>query len=266
MLRVKFWLIILSIILIMLNRFSFLGKVRDTFTIFFVEHTSSLQNKISNYPKLIILETNKQKKLETENSILKKQLEEYAIMAKEESNAQSDGKRISELNTNKQTPNFKYIIARATIDINYLINNKLLINKGANDNIRIGNAVLNKDGVVGQVSSTNGQNSQVALITNNDFKIYLEDSHDKNKMLAEGIGNNNLLVKYINKEANLSVGDILVTTGLDDLYPANTPVAKIIKIFKEENGFNSALCVPVVNFNHLQYVIVLDKKLSGDAK
>lgn len=259
MIRVKFWLILFSIILIMLNKYSFLGKARDSFSIFLQENIASIQNKVISYPKLIALNSNKQKNLELENSKLKKQLEQYALIAKEENNKNISQENLSNLYS-EDNSSFKAIIARATIDINYLVNNRLLINKGSNDKIAIGNTVINKDGVIGQVSSVNGNNAQIMLITNNDFKIYLEDEKYKNKMLANGIGNNNLLVKYIDKSAKIQVGDILSTTGLDDLYPANLPVAKVIKVFNEENGFNSALCVPVVNFNQLQYVMVLGKK------
>lgn len=259
MLRVKFWLLLFSIILIMLNKFSFLGKVRDTFTIFIEENSSFIQNKIVSYPKLFMLNNNKQKNLELENSKLKKQVEEYAILAKEENNNKSIQENLSRLDTNSN-PEFVSTIARVTIDINYLVNNKLLVNKGSNDSISIGNTVINKEGVIGQISSVNNQNSQVILVTNNDFKIYLEDKRFKSKMLATGIGNNNLLVKYIDKNSKIAVGDILVTTGLDDLYPENIPVAKVVKVFSEENGFNSALCTPVVNFNQLQYIIILRKK------
>ena len=53
------------------------------------------------------------------------------------------------------------------------------------------------------------------------------------------------------------MGDILETTGLDDVYPAQIPVARVIRVFYENNGFNSAVCVPVVDFRQLQYVSVL---------
>lgn len=259
MLRIKFWLLLFSVILIMLNKFSFLGKIRDTISIFIEESTSFIQNKVTTYPKLLILDTNKQTKLEIENSKLKKQVEEYALLVKEEHNQKIAEENLAKLDT-RNNPEFISIIARATIDINYLVNNKLLINKGAVDNIHLGNTVINKDGVIGQISSVNAGNSQVTLITHNDFKIYLEDKRFKSKMLATGIGNNNLLVKYIDKNFKITIGDILVTTGLDDLYPANIPVARVIKIFNEENGFNSALCVPIVNFNQLQFIVVLRKK------
>ena len=116
--------------------------------------------------------------------------------------------------------------------------------------------VANKDGIIGQISTVDSKNSQVNLITNPKFKIYLQVMPSKSKMLAQGMGNNQLIVKYISKSDKIKVGDTLVTTGLDSLYPANIPVARIIKIFYENNGFNSAICVPVVDFNKLQYVLV----------
>jgi rod shape-determining protein MreC len=76
-------------------------------------------------------------------------------------------------------------------------------------------------------------------------------------MLAQGIGNGNIMVRYIDKQDKIKEGDILETTGLDDIYPAHIPVAKIIKVFYENNGFNSALCVPIVDFHKLQYILVL---------
>lgn len=259
MLRIKFWLIILSVTLIMLNKFSFVGKFRDTISIFIEEKTFFIQNKVINYPKLLMLDTKKQNKLEIENSKLKKQIEEYALLAKEEHNNKIAEENLATLDISSHSE-FISTIARATIDINYLVNNKLLINKGSNASISLGDTVINKEGVIGQISSVNSQNAQVMLITNNDFKIYLEDQKFKSKMLATGISNNKLVVKYIDKSSKIAVGDTLVTTGLDDLYPANTPVARVIKVFSEENGFNSALCTPVVNFNQLQYIVVLRKK------
>jgi rod shape-determining protein MreC len=76
-------------------------------------------------------------------------------------------------------------------------------------------------------------------------------------MLAQGSANGNIIVRYLDKNDKIQAGDILETTGLDDVYPARIPVAKVVKVFYENNGFNSALCVPVVDFHQLQYVLVL---------
>lgn len=257
--RIKFWLILFSILLILLDKFSFISKIRDSSTVFITKQITLIRNKITIYPYLVFLEESKQHQLEVENAQLKRQIEQYALIAKQEKNHRANASELALLTTSHQLlyNDFKVIVARAIINVDYLLNNKILIDAGTTNGIHVGNAVVNKDGVVGQIGITNDHDAQVTLITNPNYKIYLQNSISKSKMLAQGIAKNSLLVKYINKNESLAVGNILVTTGLDNLYPANIPVAKVTKIFAENNSFNSALCTPVVNFNNLQYVLVL---------
>ncbi|MCE3268724.1 MAG: hypothetical protein K0R49_976 [Burkholderiales bacterium] len=258
MIRIKIWLIIISIGLICLDKFSNINKLRDMTAINIQKQMSLMQFRITNYPKLILLQHSRQKQLETENRQLKKQVEQYSVQLQQKENLQHDIEAFKDLKAaHVQYDNFKTNVAQAVIDVNYLVNNKLLVNKGSNDGVEPGQAVVNKFGVIGQIGVVNGKNSQAILITNQDYKIYLQNSITKSKMLAQGVGNNKLMVKYIDKNEKIAVGDVLVTTGLDDVYPANLPVVKVIKVFYENTGFNSALCEPVVDFNKLQYVLVL---------
>jgi rod shape-determining protein MreC len=241
-----------------LDKYSFISRFRDGVAVFAHQKISYIGYQIHNYPKLLFLQKTKQQSLEQENSKLKQQVEQYDMLLKQQKNLNQDKDSINSLN-NLSTiyDKFNTVISRAIIDINYLVNNKLLIDKGSKDGIAVGDAIVNQQGVIGQVFITNNNNSQIMLITNPDFKIYVQSKDTNSKMLAQGIGNNNLIVKYINKTTNLKIGDILVTTGLDDIYPANLAVAKISKIFYENNGFNSAICQPVADYNNLQFVAVL---------
>lgn len=257
MIRARIWLLVLAIFLIILNKYSPISKIRDDTAVFLQKQFHIILYKITNYPKLVLLQKNKQTTLEQENIKLKKQLEEYSLLLKEQSNSSSSIKELNELKE-KQYSNYKIIIARAIIDTNYLINSKLLIDKGKNKNIAIGSAVINKEGLIGQVFIVNDKSSQVKLITNPEFKIFLQNSRTHTKMLAQGIGENQLQIKYLSKNDPIKVGDILSTTGLDDIFPANIPVAKVINIFYENNGFNAALCSPITNTNNIQYVSVLN--------
>ena len=258
MIRIKLWLILISIGLILLDKFSFISKFRDGGAIYLQKQVSLFKYRIINYPNFVMLEKTTHQHLEKENRELKRQLEQSAILIKQQANHQQELNALQEIGVSKNLyADFRPSIARAIIDVNYLINNKLLIDKGKNSFVDVGLAIVNKEGVIGQISIVNPNSAQATLITNPDYKIYIQHTTSKSKMLAVGIGNNNLLVKYINKNDKIAVGDILVTTGLDDVYPANIPVAKITKIFYENNGFNSALCTPIVDFNKLQYVLVL---------
>lgn len=258
MTRFKFWILFFSILLILLDKFSFISRIRDSSAIFMQQQVNLLIYRIKNYPKLVLLQKTKQRELEKENISLKKQVEQDAILLKQQHNQGVDAKEIEALKAEPALyDNFHVVVARAIIDVNYLVSNKLLIDKGSDAAITLGSAVVNKDGIVGQIINVNSANAQIMLVTNPDYKIYLQNKTSGSKMLAQGIGNNTLLVKYISKNEKIKIGDTLVTTGLDDLYPANIPVAKVTKVFYENNGFNSALCEPIIDFNKLQYVLVL---------
>ena len=232
MFRIRILIVIVSIITISLDKFSVINRFRDNFNIYASKHAEYFITQIYNYPQLLFLQRTTQKHLENENTELKKQIEKYSILLKQQKNINQTSDNVKELHLlAKSYDNFHSNIARAIIDVNYLINDKLLLDAGDTNNIKLGNAVINKDGVIGQIALTNHTNSQVILPTNPDFKIYVQTQHTKSKMLAQGIGNHSIIVKYINKNEKINIGDFLFTTGLDDIYPANLPVAKIIKIF-----------------------------------
>lgn len=255
--KFKIWLILFSIGLIAVDKYSFISNVRDIAIIFMQKQTSLLFYRIKSYPQLLLLRTTQQQALADQNIILKKQVEEYSILLKQSKNQAQDLKAVNKLNQNNIYENFIPIVAKAILDVNFFVSNQLLIDQGSNKGIKLGSALVNKDGVIGLVANVNQKNAQVALITNPEFKIYVQQSVTKSKMLAQGGGNNLIMVHYIAKNDPIKTGDILETTGLDDVYPANLPVAKVLKVFYENNGFNSALCQPVVDFHQLQYVLVL---------
>ena len=79
MLRFKLWLILLSIALILLDKFSFISNFRDYSAIYIQKHVTLIRYHVINYPRLVFLQIGEQRKLESENQQLKKQVEQYAI-------------------------------------------------------------------------------------------------------------------------------------------------------------------------------------------
>lgn len=260
MFYIKVWLIIFSIFLMTLDKLSFLGKVRDSVAIYVHKQVFLFNYRVQNYPKLIFLQKSQENTLAQENIQLRKKIEQYAILLKQQNNQDADNKLLQQISDKtKLFPHFKVSIAKAVIDINYVLKNQILINIGTNSGVKVGDAVMNETGLVGQVVVANGDNSQVSLITNSNSTIFLQDSISKVKMLARGSKDNlSLVINEINKSDQVAVGDILTTTGLDDIYPANLAVAKVVKIINKDNGFNSAICEPIVDFKNLQYIVVLN--------
>jgi rod shape-determining protein MreC len=259
MLRVKLLLMAICVLTIMLDKFSFIGYVRDYFTVYVQKHVQVTLYRLKTYPYLFLLDTKKQRQLEQENVALRQRVERDSLLLQQQNNRGVDVSMLKALNNVSLLYNdtFDVIAARAVINTAYLTDDYLLIDKGSAARVRLGAAVINQTGVIGQVCDVNAANAKIMLITNPDFHIYLQTTNNHSKMLAQGIGNGHILARYINKSADLKIGDVLVTTGLDNTYPANIAVARISKIFYEDNGFDSALCDPVVDYNKLQYVMVL---------
>ena len=253
----RIWLILLGISLIFLDKYTFISAIRDNVTAYVENHVSLVLYRVKSYTPLLILNVNQQQDLARQNTVLKKQVEEYSVLLQQSKNNIQDTENIQDINASVLHDNYTQIIAKSILDVNYFVNDRLLIEFNKSNNIKVGNAVVNKDGVVGQVAAINNKTAQVSLITNPDTKIYLQNKTNKTKVLAQGSGNNKVIVKYIDKKDGLQVGDILETTGLDDTYPANIPVVQVQKIFTENSGFDSAICTPIVDFSQLQYVSVL---------
>lgn len=257
--KFKIWLILLGISLISIDKYTIITNVREYIAIFVEKNISLIVYRVKNYLPLLLINTAQQRELASQNAVLKKQVETYSTLLIEANNKNRDINSIKELNDNTLYSNYKSTVSKIILDVNFFVDNKLLLDAGINKNITTGSAVVNKDGLIGQVVDVNKINSQVMMVTNPDFKIYLQNSNNKVKMLARGGGHGSLVVNYIDKNESVNVGDVLQTTGLDDVYPANIAVAKVTKVFYENNGFNSALCAPVVNFDNLQYVTVIHK-------
>lgn len=255
----KLWLVLLGVSLILLDKFSYLRFMRDYVTIFIEQQSSLLAYRVQSYPSLLMLNITQQQTLAKQNADLQKKVEEYSAMLQQTKNQNVELQNASTLKNDVTYNHFKQIIGKAILDVNFFVNNQVLIDIGSNKGISVGNAVVNKDGLIGQIDYVNDKNSQLMFVSNPNFKIYLQSQTTKAKMLAQGGGHNSIIVNYIDKSDNIKPGDILETTGLDDIYPMGIPVARVSKVFYENNGFNNAVCTPIVNFDQLQYVLVLQR-------
>ncbi|MEN9946293.1 MAG: hypothetical protein RLZZ293_679, partial [Pseudomonadota bacterium] len=146
--KMKMWLILLSISLIALDRYSFIGYLRDSVVIWMQKQTGQIIYRAQNYPRLVLLQVNQQQVLANQNAQLKKQVEEYSLLLKQSKNQNQDIQAISQLNSQDLYDDFTVTVVKAILDVNFFMNNQLLIDSGTNKAINIGNAVVNKDGVI----------------------------------------------------------------------------------------------------------------------
>jgi rod shape-determining protein MreC len=133
----------------------------------------------------------------------------------------------------------------------------ITINRGAEQGIAKDMAVVNASGIVGKVLSVLPGTAKVILLTDPGSTLAVRVQRNREEGLLEG-KLERCALKYVSYYADIQEGDLLVTSGLDGIFPKGLPVATVVKVTKHEaTAFQAVLAVPVVGLSRLEEVLVL---------
>lgn len=105
---------------------------------------------------------------------------------------------------------------------------RVLLNHGANDNLYKGQAVLDASGVFGQITRVGRFAAEAILITDAAHATPVRLNRTGLRSIAVGTGDfNKLTLPYITGDADIKIGDLLVTSGLGGIFPPGYPVATV---------------------------------------
>ena len=132
----------------------------------------------------------------------------------------------------------------------------IYLDRGERDGIRRNMGVITPDGVVGKVVESYRDTSQVLLLTDKDSGVgaMLVDSRIQSPV--GGDGEPLLAMKYVPNDDNVNLGDHVVTSGMDRIFPRDLPVGTVSQI-KAGNPFKQIRIRPAANLERLEEVIVL---------
>lgn len=132
------------------------------------------------------------------------------------------------------------------------------LNKGSNDNIELGLPVISGGGVVGQVIAVSPHTSRVLLIIDraSGVDVMLQDSRARG--ILEGTGGEPCDYQFVIESEEVNIGDKVVTTGLDGVFPKGINVGVVTSANAGAGGlFRSIKVTPAVKFSKLEDVLVL---------
>lgn len=133
-----------------------------------------------------------------------------------------------------------------------------LVNKGSADGVRKGMAVLNPQGVVGQVVAVTGRTAKVLLLTDANSGVDVLIQRTRARGIVSGSLDNGTVLKYVKRSEDVQPGDRLVTSGMDGVFPKGMMVGAVIKVQKQNLGlFQSIEVLPAVRFDRLEEVLVV---------
>ena len=211
-----------------------IGNLRGTWSHYFALQNASRENE----------------QLRRENDELKLKLNQLQSKA-----AEAD-RLAALLNFRQSQHNVPMLTARVIGTSADTASQTIYLDRGERDGIRRNMGVITPDGVVGKIVESYRDTSQVLLLTDKDSGVgaMLADSREQSPV--GGTGEPLLSMKYIPTDDTVNVGERVVTSGMDRIFPRDLPVGTIAEI-KAGRPFQTVRVKPAANLQRLEEVIVL---------
>jgi len=110
---------------------------------------------------------------------------------------------------------------------------RVLLDKGAADGVFKGQAVLDADGIFGQVAQVHAKTAEVILISDAEHAIPVQSNRSGLRTIAVGTGDSKRLsLPFVTVEADLKQGDLLISTGMGGVFPPGYPIAEVTQVVR----------------------------------
>jgi len=168
-------------------------------------------------------------------------------------------------------PDVPMIAARVIGAAAASVSKTIYINRGEADGLRRNMGVITPEGVVGKIIDVYSDTAQVQLLTDKESGVGALLASSRTQSPVGGIGEPMLLMKYITNDEKVPIGERVMTSGLDRIFPKDLPVGTVAST-KPGNPFQEIRIRPAARLDQLEEVIVLlsrqelePQKPAGDA-
>jgi len=135
----------------------------------------------------------------------------------------------------------------------------LVVDKGTRENVYDGQAVIDADGIVGQIIEAGVLSSQAMLISDPGHDLPVEVNRNGLRTIARGTGEfNHLDLPFLPNNADIEPGDLLVSSGRGGAFPAGYPVAVVESVTRiPQEPFASVTATPAAALNQIREVMLI---------
>lgn len=253
-------ILILCLILawLVLDQTSYSNPIRDAFSravspIQFVLHRAS-----SPLSRAVDLVTGLSH-LQAENEALREQSAELRnqVILLQEAQIENETLR-RQLSFKSSVPSFRLLSAEVIGHDPSNLLQYLIIDRGAQDGVQRGMAVLTAEGLGGRISEVSADSAKVMLITDPSSSVSALIQRSRATGSVQGYPNGELVMRYIPQGDTVAPGDIVLTSGLGGNLPRRLVIGQVASVKRQDvEMFQEARLIPAVNLRDLETVMVL---------
>lgn len=209
---------------------------------------SASASRLTSHQKL--LEQNRE--LTRQATRMSEQLQRFNLL-------KAENDRLRTLLGSPVQPSVEKMVAELMAVDNNPFSHQIVIDKGAIHGVYEGQSVLDDRGIVGQIMEVGTTNSRVLLIADVTHAIPLRIARNNVRLIATGSGQlDELFLEHVPHSSEIQVGDVLVTSGLGNVFPEGYPVAKITSIVRDESRpFAQVAASPMAQLDRIKYLLLL---------
>jgi rod shape-determining protein MreC len=203
--------------------------------------------------------------IKKENSQLKDENQKLLTLLESQNELTKENDRLSQLLDFKSHSKMELIAARVMSKDLVSDHNTIQINKGTHHGLKAGQAVITVGGVVGYVFKPGNFTSQVLLITDRYSVVDGLIARSRARGIVEGKNASTCVLRYVEKSEDVQPGDLVVTSGLDNIFPKGFPIAQVEAV--ENKTYSVSLKVelkPVVDPDKIEEVFVIMNAANED--
>ena len=142
-------------------------------------------------------------------------------------------------------------------------NHRVSVGLGIRDGVYIGQAVIDDQGVIGQVTEVMPLSSIIVLITDPGHALPVQIERNGLRTVVHGTGSVSLLrVPFLNQNSDIVVGDVLISSGMGGRFPNGYPVAVVSDVnVIEDEAFIRVIANPIAKLDRSNHVLLLSREV-----
>ncbi len=172
--------------------------------------------------------------LQREVDALRMQLRDQQLVTMRQAALQAENATLRGLNATQPEVIEKRLVGEVVNVETSSMRQRVLVNRGGNSGVHPAQPVITGDGVLGQVLRIGPFSSEIILLTDSEHALPVQVLRSGVRTIALGTGRGTLLeLPYVPQNYDVKVGDLLVTSGLDQVFPYGLPVARVTSVTRD---------------------------------